>query len=535
MNRISSATLALCYIMSMSAMNPNTTTIIFSHPQTQATIATWQLSDEQLEQSSMLQDLKNAYPGQTLLVPLPQQFLPAAAHMLELEPLLQPAHGLAISQAVERICNTQGHGATQRLLKISDFLGVQSVTDVGLNAYFGHLLEHLKDHPTHFLDSETPESYGVTILNQELIEQLRRNLVARLPFMTHRQTISGRDAHGKDVCAVAFHPTHNLLASGSRDATIKLWVPDAAGTYNLFQEFRIEDECFNKGVNTLAFHPTQNILASGSDNKMIKLWKANATGRYQPLQTITTRNQGHSDTVQTLVFHPTHELLASASSDHTIKLWVPDETGLYRHHQTIGILDQGHDGIIVMLAFNPTNATLASGSYDKTIKIWTPRANGTYRHYQTIDSHDQGHDGTVNTLAFHPTNGTLASGCWNSTIKVWMPDADSFYQLRQTMIGTQDLGHRSSVYTLAFHPTQSLLASGSRDNSVKLWNILEQPGSSYAQALLIALAYQRKGLPAINISEHSQELGQLYDQLDDATKGALKLMIFKNSNSAKKT
>ena len=73
------------------------------------------------------------------------------------------------------------------------------------------------------------------------------------------------EGHNNDVNSVAFNPNGTLLASGSRDNTIKLW--------NLETKTEIATlEGHNGSVNSVAFNPNKAKLISGSDDGTIKLW-----------------------------------------------------------------------------------------------------------------------------------------------------------------------------------------------------------------------------------------------------------------------
>src|SRR5438309_1306105 len=73
--------------------------------------------------------------------------------------------------------------------------------------------------------------------------------------------------HEGSVMAVSFSPDGKVLASCSRDKTIKLW--DVA-TGELKQTLTEH----TAGVYDVTFSPKGDLLASGSRDKTIKLWDA---------------------------------------------------------------------------------------------------------------------------------------------------------------------------------------------------------------------------------------------------------------------
>src|SRR5436853_4670978 len=71
--------------------------------------------------------------------------------------------------------------------------------------------------------------------------------------------------HQGSILSVAFSPNGATLASGSRDATIKLWNVQTGKAEKTLTEHK-ED------VYSVAYSPQGDLAASGSGDKTIKLW-----------------------------------------------------------------------------------------------------------------------------------------------------------------------------------------------------------------------------------------------------------------------
>jgi WD40 repeat protein len=156
------------------------------------------------------------------------------------------------------------------------------------------------------------------------------------------------DSYGSS--AVAFHPGgHTLAGLTGMDGTAQV-LDLATGQVTLLTGH-------TSGIEAVAFSPDGRTLATGSTDATVRLWDL-ASG-----QTTTTLSP-HGGYVVSVAFSPDGRILASASLDNTVRLWDP-ATG-----QAIATLF-GHADFVTAVAFSPGGHTLASGSRDKTVRLWT--------------------------------------------------------------------------------------------------------------------------------------------------------------------
>lgn len=249
------------------------------------------------------------------------------------------------------------------------------------------------------------------------------------------------EGHSEIVWGVSFSPDGQLIASGSRDRTIKIWRPDGTLLQTL--------NGHNDAVTSLSFSPDSQIIASASLDNTVKIWRRNPTTREfssQPEITLTA----HEDWVYSVNISPSGKELATASKDGTIKLWSLDG----RLIQTMG----GHQDWVNWVSFSPDGQLLASASEDKTVKIW--QRDGTL--VATLAEHQGG----VTNVTFSPDGNNVATAGRDKTVKLWLRKDNGQGFIRQSTL-KQDA---SVIWSLKFSPDGQYLASGGDDNMIYLWN-----------------------------------------------------------------
>jgi RNA polymerase sigma factor (sigma-70 family) len=187
----------------------------------------------------------------------------------------------------------------------------------------------------------------------------------------------------------------------TNEAAVCLW--DLASGKLLWRAVEHKSEIYG-----LAFSPDGKILASGSRDQTIRLWDVEKG-------TSTRTLEGHGEHgVYSVAFSPKDgKLLASSGLDGTVRLWNA-ETGEMKQSLTKDYFA----GLMVLVAFAPDGKTLASAGDtaltkpDKrqgNVKLWDVETGKLIRTPTTEVE-------AIYALAFSPNGSTLAVGCWQKKL-----------------------------------------------------------------------------------------------------------------------
>jgi len=224
------------------------------------------------------------------------------------------------------------------------------------------------------------------------------NKSGNLLFWDFRNNIRSQiiHTHRSKILCIAISPDGNLLATGSKDHTIKLFET------KYFKELRTLPPRHNNEVTSLKFSPDNKLLVSGSKDKTAIVWDL-ATNN--DLKTYI----GHKKRVNSVSFSPDSKLIASGSDDRTIMIW-----DVYNSQKPLFVL-LGHKKEVTAVEFTPDGRFLGSGSKDKTIQIWDYK-NRVILDLKNTIGRNQGEE--VNFISFY-SEGKLLSCSGNSYLKYW--------------------------------------------------------------------------------------------------------------------
>jgi WD40 repeat protein len=338
--------------------------------------------------------------------------------------------GYAAGNLVNLICQSQ--------LKVLDFdfsnLTLRQVHLKGMRVHSLNLADSL------FIQSSLTHTFSRVCAiafhpNGELLATGDRNGQVRLWNLRSRQQIVVLEGHTNWVWSVVFSPDGQWLATGSGDNTIRLWDIQKQLCLHIF-------EGHTNLVRSVAFSPDGQWLATGSGDATIRLWDIQKRQCFHIFE-------GHTNWVTSVAFSPNGRWLATGSGDATIRLWD------IQKRQCLHIFE-GHTNWIWSVVFSPNGRWLATGSGDATIRLWDIQKRQCLHTFE-------GHTNWIWSVAFSPNNQWLATGSGDATIRLWD------IQKRQCL--HTFVGHTHWVLSVAFSPDSQWLATGSGDATIRLWDI----------------------------------------------------------------
>jgi len=189
--------------------------------------------------------------------------------------------------------------------------------------------------------------------------------------------------------AAVFSPDGSKVATGDRNATIRVW--------DIAAQIPVELRGHRGTVHSLAFSPDGKQLASAGSDGTVKLW--NWT---EPLADPVTVSE-HKGPVYGLAFSPDGKKLATTGWDGTVRIWDAVK-GELKH--TI----KAHDGDAWSVSFGDDGKWIASAGQDG-VKVWDVETEAEVFAYSGRR--------TFHVVRFAKDGTTLAAGGRDGTVRVW--------------------------------------------------------------------------------------------------------------------
>lgn len=241
--------------------------------------------------------------------------------------------------------------------------------------------------------------------------------------------------HNGPVYDVSINHTSSLIASCSRDCTVRIWNNNASARSSILKGH-------SAPIKSIQFNNDGKMLVSASDDKLVKMWSVEDL---KFLQTFT----GHQNWVKSAQFSSDSRMVASCGDDRTVRIWDVAHGG----HQIHKFTD--HTGMVNDVKFHPDSTCLASCGTDKKIKIFDCRSHRLLQHYDA-------HDDSVNSLSFNQAGTHLLSTSKDATVKIW--------DLRKGCILFTLFGHEGESTAANFSVAGDYFITGGADSVVMCWS-----------------------------------------------------------------
>jgi WD40 repeat protein len=288
------------------------------------------------------------------------------------------------------------------------------------------------DDEVRLYDTETWELRG-------LLEHLESSTATEIMEQTiFKYSVIARGlpkGHSKAVTCIATSPDHKMVASGSKDARVKLWLLDGKELSML--------EGHSGPVTTLTFSRDNARLVSSSTDCTLKVWDIATGGLVRTLI-------NHLETIWSPSFSPDGRVFVSCALDCSVRLW---DTASW----ISGTVPNAHSGAPMAVVFSSDSKFLGCGSDDATIMIWDISLRKTSMVLR-------GHTGPVTSVAFSPDDKTIVSTSEDRTVRIWKewhtptPACD---------VITSDKGTVSSA---SYSPDGRFVAFCTAGNTVSIWD-----------------------------------------------------------------
>eukprot|EP00667_Euglena_gracilis_P009419 EG_transcript_9566 len=309
------------------------------------------------------------------------------------------------------------------------------------------------------------------------------------PLEVQPQQITSLQGHEGEVFTCCWHPKSTLLASGSGDATARIWTLEEEGN-GVSGSVQLAHD--NKEVTTLDWSHDGKLLATGSYDGVARLWAETGGLRHTLKQ--------HTGPIFSLKFNKEGRYLLTGSVDNTAIIW-DTKSGKSKQQfafHTAAALDvdwkdeftfascsqdmcifvcrlgesrylkkwEGHTNEVNACKWDTEgHGLLASCSDDRTAKVWAfdseegsaPKCNFT------------DHTREIYTLKWSPGRSAsclpllLATASFDCTVRLWDVNQG---KCQQTLAK-----HTDAVYSVAFSPDGRFLASGASDKCLNVWSV----------------------------------------------------------------
>jgi RNA polymerase sigma factor (sigma-70 family) len=244
------------------------------------------------------------------------------------------------------------------------------------------------------------------------------------------------------VSSMAFSPDGEILATASRNDTIRLWQPANGAQIGAMKSSS------GAAITGLAFSPDGELLAAGLSDGRVDVWRVSDRSHPYTLD-------GHPGEILQIGFFSDGRLAARTAR--TIWIWQRQEDVFVRANRW-----EYTPGTVWRMALSPQNDWIATAENDDL--VWLRQASSG-----EVLLRLRGHVVGLRGVALSPDGKYLAALLPDGLVDVWEIEPGEDGQISAAYVRT--LSHPDEVLNIAFTPEGDFLATVTGPGELRMWNV----------------------------------------------------------------
>jgi cleavage stimulation factor subunit 1 len=253
--------------------------------------------------------------------------------------------------------------------------------------------------------------------------------------------------HADEITTLAFHPFEPILASGSRDFTVKFFEYTKPSTKKAFRTISEAEP-----VRCINFHPNGDWILVATHHPTLRLYRVETSQCFVS----NNPNDQHKLPVTSVEWAPSGRIFATGSKDGSIKIW----DGISNRCINT-FLDAHTQQEVTSVTFSRNSKYLLSSGKDSVVRLWELSAARCLIAYTGAGSAGKQEKRTqacfnhTEDYVLYPDEKTTTLCCW-----------DSRNAERQKLLS---LGHNGFVKAMVHSPVAPHFITCSDDYRARFW------------------------------------------------------------------
>lgn len=308
-------------------------------------------------------------------------------------------------------------------------------------------------HPTGQIVATGSEDCSIKILDVERMLAKSATPVEIIAMETPQQQMENHPVirtlydHAAEVTCLDFHPYEQILASGSKDFSIRFFEYSKPSVKKAFKSIQEAAP-----LRCLSFHPSGDYLVVGTQHPTLRMYDANT------MQCFVGSNPSdqHKGPITDVNWSPHGNIYVSCSKDGDIKIWDGVSS---KCTMTFKMAHQGQEVCSVVMSRN-AKYVLSCGK-DSLVKLWELSTNRCLIVYTGAGATGK-MEHRANAIFNHTEDYVLFPDEKTTSLCCW----DSRNAERQKLLS---LGHNGPVRTIQHSPMGPAFVSCSEDFRARFW------------------------------------------------------------------